>query len=171
MTRGTMDETEVRFATFHQAAHVTAAAMLGCSAERIFPLGSTVEEDWGILDAPLEDVATVCAAGYAMERILDRPESEAWARSRNDRALLAAIYGDRTGLAMDEAAVADLFTLGVASAHTILIHGNVRKVTESVAGALNQLYRQGREELSGEASRALITLYVQPEVGREKAVV
>ena len=143
-------------ATHHQAAHAVTAVMLGFPVERISVTGSATEENWGILEAGIEDIAAVCAAGFAMDRILGLNSEAAWEGCRNDRDLLSAIYADRTGMALADAELTDLFHRGVSSSESILRHQNVQRGIEAMAASLVILFDAGESCMQEEDIRRIV---------------
>lgn len=145
-----MTDRDLFFATRHQAAHAVITAVLGRTAARISPVASLVEEDWGIAGARIEEVAAVCAAGFAVERLLGRTTDEAWSRCKDDRSLLATIVADRSGIALEDVDLTDLFYQGVETAEAILRTPSAAKATDTIASMLLNVYDAGQSELGGE---------------------
>jgi len=142
---------DLYFASHHQAAHVVTAITLGCEVHYV-DIGLPMEEvGWSLDTASVSDIEAVCAAGFEMERLLGRLYDQAWARSQEDRNLLASLYSDRTGLTMDQATLTERFLAGATSCRSILDHQTSRNAIDLVADALSTLLESGLHRLSAEA--------------------
>ena len=145
-----MNRRELYFSTHHQAAHAVAAITLGCGVDYVDIAADGAEFGWNLDDAPTGDVETICAAGFAMERILGRLHEHAWARSQADRALQASIVSGRTGVALDDAALIERFMEGADSSTGILNHQATRNAIDVLAEALSEEYDAGGTRLNGD---------------------
>jgi hypothetical protein len=146
-----MPPRELYFATYHQAAHAVVAMTLGCRVEHV-EIGMVPEDvGWCLDTAPSGDFETVCAAGFAMELILGRRHDAAWDHCKDDRALMANLCVDRTGVAMDAPASVERFMEGAAHCRAILAHPAVRTAIDDLSESLADAYLAGEERVEGDA--------------------
>jgi hypothetical protein len=140
---------DLYFATHHEAAHVVTALTLGCRVDFVeFGEGKS-EAGWCLNQSSVGDVETICAAGYAMEQLMGRLPEQAWSRSQDDRALMASLHADLTGLALDGPATAERFLEGAEWSRAILNHQTARRAIDALASALSAVYGTGERRMSG----------------------
>jgi hypothetical protein len=136
----------VAVACRHEAAHVVAAITVGCPVEYSDLEGGI---GWCLEGAGLDDLQTVCAAGYAMERLLGRSEEQAWNATRADRTLMTVLSADLTGTQMPESVAKDRFLQAAAECEAILRHPSTARAVEALAEKLEVRYRAGDERMPG----------------------
>jgi len=144
-----MTPRELYFVTHHQAAQIVAALTLGCRVDHVVAGTGPQENAWSLEAAPIEDAASVCAAGFEMEILLGRLHEHAWTRSQQDRALLGELHSDRTGDVLDEARLEERFMQGAASSRAILEHQTSRKAIDLLADALSDVYGSKERKMTG----------------------
>lgn len=135
-----MTPRELFFASHHQAAQVVTAMTLGCRVEYVdvaMPFGPS---GCSLHNSATQDLETIFAAGFEMERVLGRMHDQAWLRCQKDRELMSESYSDRTGITIDEKTVTELFMRGAASSRAILEHATTRKAIDSLAEILSDMY-------------------------------
>ncbi len=157
MSKAKLSPRDLYFATHHQAAHVAVAMVLGCRIDGIETSTGPDAILWSLDAVPTGDLATVCAAGYAMELLLGRRAELAEGHCRDDRSLMARLMADRTGFTPDSASVGAAFLEGAEQCRAILAHAAVRSAIDRLADAIAEAHLSGelaltRNELNGAVS-------------------
>jgi|GEM_PF-3947272 len=147
---------ELYFATYHQAAHAVTAVALGCRIDFVEIGVDDAEIGWSLDTASMGDVETICAAGFAMEKLLDRLPEHAWSHSKVDRDLLGALHAERTGLTMNEQVLSERFLEGALWATAMLNHQAIRAAIDLLAEALSDSFDAGTSRVSGADVHAIV---------------
>ena len=150
-----MSPRDLYFATYHQAAHVVAALVLGCRIEYVEIATPASKVGWNLDSASIADTETVCGAGFEMEQILGRLYDSSWSRSEDDRVLLGTIHADRTGLSLTAPEIDARFTAGAASSRAILEHAGARHAIDELAEHLNDAYLRDERRVEAADMRAI----------------
>lgn len=153
-----MKPRDLYFATQHQAAQIVAALTLGCPVDSVVPAANFEDLSICFDVASMEDIESVAAAGFEMERILGRLEEQAWARSESDRVGMARQYADHTGITLDAKAIDERFLRGAAASRAIIEHVQTRNAINDLAEALSDAYDMGKSLLSREEIHNLARL-------------
>lgn len=149
--RITLPPRDLYYATFHQAAQVVVAMMLGYRVDNV-DIGVNPDEFGVCLEsANADDIDTVCAAGYAMEVLLNRRADTAWDQSKTDRLRMKSLHGDHTGIVLDLAATKERFMAGAELCRAILNHTGARQAIDLLAEALSEAYLAGEGRLEAAA--------------------
>lgn len=150
-----MKPRDLHFATYHQAAHVVAALVVGCSVQYVEIGAATSRVGWNLDSAHIDDVGIIYGAGFQMEQMLGRRLEVSWTLSEDDRATLAGIYGDRTGISLTPAEIDERFQAGAASSEAILNHTAARHAIDELAELLTTVYLRGDHQLGIEDFQAI----------------
>lgn len=145
-----MTPRDLYFLTYHQAAHLVTAIVLGCGFDYV-EIGTPLNLVGLDLEAAsLADTETICAAGFEMEIILGRMHDTAWGRASDDRVLLGSIHADRTGDKLTSAELDERFTSGAASSRAVLQHKGTRSAIDQLSELLTDAHQSGERRVAAQ---------------------
>jgi len=144
-----MSPRDLYFESNHKAAQAVVAVTLGQAIDHITITEDNGEIGWQLESASVSDLGTICAAGFAMEKLLGRLHDQAWKRSSDDRKTLATLAADQTGITLGAEALESQFLAGATSSESILSHTTARKAIDRLANLLADLYSNGGGTMSG----------------------